>query len=483
MNVKSRNSSIIYFTANATKKAEIKTFDGHDNLVIPVVAALESVMNGLLYTKNEMIKSIQSWNGAPVTVNHPTTDEGVNISANSPSAMEKFNIGHFFNVVYDAGIKGEIWINIEKANKKGFSNIVETFKSGGLMEVSTGLLCEVKHESGIFNNVEYGGIVHTILPDHLALLPNEVGACSIKDGCGAMRTNCQCQGTPEVVTENTDHCKCQDDNKSIENKEGTLRKAFNFLKGKIVTNEIDHSGIREQLQGAIESVLGGNDISTNNPWVVSVTDSFFVYEIKNRLFKKSYLVQGDIVKIGDTSVEVIRQSEYKEISDNVTLNKKEINMLTKEEMIERITANKKASLLNLEQAELEELLANDVEAPELPKVDAPVEPVEAPAETVETVEDVVGNIKNPEVKAVIELAVNAQRKKKADLIADIKINSKLTEDELVGMTIPLLEKVLNSIKPSVYIGRAGAENVPIVNNGFYRPTPLKVYTAEIQEAN
>ena len=419
MNVKSRNSSIIYFTANATKKAEIKTFDGHDNLVIPVVAALESVMNGLLYTKNEMIKSIQSWNGAPVTVNHPTTDEGVNISANSPSAMEKFNIGHFFNVVYDAGIKGEIWINIEKANKKGFSNIVETFKSGGLMEVSTGLLCGVKHESGVFNNVEYGGIVHTILPDHLALLPNEVGACSIKDGCGAMRTNCKCQGTPEVVTENTDHCKCQDDHKSIENEEGTLRKAFNFLKGKIVTNEIADSGRQEKI----------------------------------------------------------------EVEDNITVNDKEINMLTKEKLIEDIISNKKAFLLNLEQAELEKLLANDVEAPELPKVDAPVEPVEAPAETVETVEDVVGNIKNPEVKAVIELAVNAQRKKKADLIADIKINSKLTEDELVGMTIPLLEKVLNSIKPSVYIGRAGAENVPIVNNGFYRPTPLKVYTAEIQEAN
>lgn len=182
--------NIIQFKANITETASMQMLDNEEHLVVPVVAAIETVMNRLLYTKNEMQKSIQGWNGVPITVGHPQTDEGY-ASANSPSMLEKFGIGKFFNVKYDEGIKGEIWINLKNAMKKGFNQIISKLEQGEMMEVSTGLLCEVMETKGVFNSKEYDGMAINILPDHLAVLPNEKGACSIEDGCGAMRTNCE----------------------------------------------------------------------------------------------------------------------------------------------------------------------------------------------------------------------------------------------------------------------------------------------------
>ena len=182
--------NIIQFKANITETATIQMLEGEQHLVVPVVAAIETVMNRLLYTKNEMQKSIQGWNGVPVTAGHPETDNGY-VSANSPSMLEKFGIGKFFNVKYDEGIKGEIWINLKRAMRKGFDQIISKLEQGEMMEVSTGLLCEVMETKGIFNSKEYDAMAINILPDHLAVLPNEIGACSIEDGCGAMRTNCE----------------------------------------------------------------------------------------------------------------------------------------------------------------------------------------------------------------------------------------------------------------------------------------------------
>jgi hypothetical protein len=194
--------NIIQFKANITETATIQMLDNEEHLVVPVVAAIETVMNRLLYTKNEMQKSIQGWNGVPITVGHPETDEGY-ASANSPSMLEKFGIGKFFNVKYDDGIKGEIWINLKNAMKKGFNQIISKLEQGEMMEVSTGLLCEVMETKGVFNSREYDGMAVNILPDHLAVLPNEKGACSIQDGCGAMRTNCE--GSCTCKSKNDSH--------------------------------------------------------------------------------------------------------------------------------------------------------------------------------------------------------------------------------------------------------------------------------------
>ena len=126
------NKTLLVFETNISEKAKTKQFEGQDHLVVPVVAAKEIVMNNLLYPERELKLNIKSWNGVPVTVNHPNKD-GENISVNSPVMLEKFSVGKFFNVKYDRGIKGEIWVNIKQAEEKGFDSVISNLEIGIMM--------------------------------------------------------------------------------------------------------------------------------------------------------------------------------------------------------------------------------------------------------------------------------------------------------------------------------------------------------------
>ena len=58
-------------------------------------------------------------------------------------------------------------------------------KRGEMMEVSTGLFSEIEPKPGVFKGRHYKGVVRNLRPDHLAILPDSIGACSIADGAGA----------------------------------------------------------------------------------------------------------------------------------------------------------------------------------------------------------------------------------------------------------------------------------------------------------
>ena len=58
-----------------------------------------------------------------------------------------------------------------------------------LLEVSTGYWHDGRQHAGSFDGEPYKEVQRSLLPDHLAILPNERGACSVEDGCGTPRTN------------------------------------------------------------------------------------------------------------------------------------------------------------------------------------------------------------------------------------------------------------------------------------------------------
>ena len=181
---------IVFVNALSGTQAGRQVLGGKSHLVIPVIALVEGVLNDLFYSRDQISKFVASWNGRPVPVGHPKNKSGGYISANSPSLEDSTNIGKFFNATHEDGkLKGEIWIDIAKAKALGFGGIVSHFEKGLMMEVSTGLYADSIQEAGTFNGTDYTGIAQHIRPDHLALLPHDVGACSIEDGCGAMRTH------------------------------------------------------------------------------------------------------------------------------------------------------------------------------------------------------------------------------------------------------------------------------------------------------
>lgn len=157
-----------HITANIEDTPRLDTFEGRQHVVVPVIMARVGVeMNGGVIPNEEMMP--ESWNGVPVTVGHPRDASGY-ISANSPGTLETFAVGRIFNAHMNEGrLRAEAWIDTSRATDE----LISAIQSGAPMDVSTGYFSQTV-------NGEY----RDIKPDHLALLPNEQGACSWQDGCG-----------------------------------------------------------------------------------------------------------------------------------------------------------------------------------------------------------------------------------------------------------------------------------------------------------
>lgn len=75
---------------------------------------------------------------------------------------------------------------------KVFASHVTDSDSDGrmnLLEVSTGYWHDGRQQAGSFDGEPYREVQRSLLSDHLAILPNERGACSVNDGCGTPRVN------------------------------------------------------------------------------------------------------------------------------------------------------------------------------------------------------------------------------------------------------------------------------------------------------
>lgn len=198
------------------------SFDGREHLVVPVVMIVDGVLNDALVTHEEYGKYVASWDGRPVPVRHPQKN-GQYVSANAVDVLQKTVIGQILNTRAEAGkLKAEAWLDVEKAARLGYGDLVSNLEAGQTVEVSTGYFSDEETRSGSFNGNSYSKIHRNLRPDHLALLPDEVGACSIADGCGTrvntrkntmdktkdafttlaaalgFRANCNCNGDDEM---------------------------------------------------------------------------------------------------------------------------------------------------------------------------------------------------------------------------------------------------------------------------------------------
>jgi hypothetical protein len=197
----------LQFSGNATT-GQVKeiTHAGRRYLVSPVVALREGILNDIYVSAAEFGRFAASWQGRAVPISHPKAADGSPISANTPDIWANDVLGHLWNVEVDNGaLKGEIWIDLDKAQLMGprATAIVAKLRANESMEVSTGYFCEMEVKPGQFNGKSYTGVAHNIRPDHLALLPDETGACSWADGCGTPRVNadCGCKGDQPMSDE------------------------------------------------------------------------------------------------------------------------------------------------------------------------------------------------------------------------------------------------------------------------------------------
>jgi hypothetical protein len=165
-----------------------KKHQGKEHLVVPVVMMVEGVHIGsfgpLFHSIDELGKFPESWNGRPVVINHPSIG-GQYVSANDPEIMDKQTVGYIYNTCVKDGKKlaAEAWIDEEKLRLLS-EEILTQIQAGIPLEVSLGMFLEEELTPGDWNEEHYESIARNLRPDHLALLPGAVGACSLIDGCG-----------------------------------------------------------------------------------------------------------------------------------------------------------------------------------------------------------------------------------------------------------------------------------------------------------
>lgn len=168
---------------------KIQKLDGEDYYVVPVVMARDDVvMNEAVFPEEEWLDI--AWDGVPVTIRHPETPDGGFMSANSPQARERYWVGTLFNTKAETGkLKGEAWLSA-KALKAKAPMIIDALNQGKNIDVSTGYFADVVPQDGTMNGRKFTARHTNVVPDHLALLPDQDGACSWADGCG-VRANQQ----------------------------------------------------------------------------------------------------------------------------------------------------------------------------------------------------------------------------------------------------------------------------------------------------
>ena len=175
-------------TANISGKVRRETLHGRSYLVAPLSLIVPGVLNGskgpLFYSEEDTAAGADAWNGIPIVVDHPTHN-GTPVSARSPQVLEKAQIGTVFQTTMNGKLIAEGWFD-EELTKKVDSRVSSALNNGAEMELSTGLYTtdEPAQSGAVHNGKPYTAIARNHRPDHLAVLPDSIGACSVNDGCG-----------------------------------------------------------------------------------------------------------------------------------------------------------------------------------------------------------------------------------------------------------------------------------------------------------
>ena len=177
--------------ANLSGKARRTNVNGREYIVAPLTMIVPGVLNGsqgaLYYPPSEVARSADAWNGIPLVVRHPVAANGDHVSGRDPEVLARQGIGHVYKVANNGKLTAEGWFDVE-ATRRVDNRVLQRLEAGQPIELSTGLYTdnEPAENGAHYNGSPYTHVARNYRPDHLAILPDQRGACSIKDGCGVL---------------------------------------------------------------------------------------------------------------------------------------------------------------------------------------------------------------------------------------------------------------------------------------------------------
>ena len=160
-------------------------------VIAPGIMAIAGVMNGALLPREELPASVPMWDKVPIVLQHPRKD-GAFVPVATPGADTR-QIGFVSNVSLDGDkLRAEYWFDTEQiANIEEATGLIESVEAGQMIEQSTGYMFDFVANAGggTWKGRPYSVTQRNIKPDHVAILPKGIGACSIADGCGVLQVN------------------------------------------------------------------------------------------------------------------------------------------------------------------------------------------------------------------------------------------------------------------------------------------------------
>lgn len=410
---------------------QTRVLDGQEYWVAPTVMMAEGVWNGsqgaLFYPEQELKKPIQAWNQKPVTISHPADASGNFISAANPGIIEKRTVGFLLNTRYDKKQRTESWINKKKADVVE-PRVAQAICDSKVMEVSTGLFFDTDGKPGVWNSKQYVGTAIDHRPDHLALLPDEIGACSIADGAGLLQVNSATKQHPLA---------------------------------RLLVNELSHGKIYSLLDSKLRELRGkGMDI-----YIMDVFADYFVFMQDGKMYRMNYSSGSDAVEVNPTVVEVTETRVFSPVANTDSSQGKEKKMIITPERsaaVTKLIANSawaesdREFLSNLDDTKFNQLAANSrsltpptVNNEPAPAPAAPSAPAPAAPATPLTLEQFLASAPDhlkPQVATLSEgqAVMNALRQKTIQTITANSAN-KLTPEQLNRFDTGTLQGIADTL--------------------------------------
>jgi len=261
-----------------------------------------------------------------LVVNHPTAPDGTPISARSPEVP---TVGRVYRTQYSTFQRhnqtltraaAELWIDVAQAQALGGEAVqaMTMLETQTPLEVSTAFYSEAEQTPGTFQGVPYVEVHRNLLADHLALLPNSLGACDFQMGCGAPRVcaqSCTChhEGTPmeqrpahppRGLVANTLEWLGQLEAAAV----ARFKQWRQREEAALATNQTDND-IRQALYSALARELGV-DATMIFIEALDIASQTFTFSQGERLMQRSWTVEDGQIALTEGAQDVQRQTTY-----------------------------------------------------------------------------------------------------------------------------------------------------------------------------
>lgn len=396
--------------------------EGRPHLVVNGAILGEDVIEGnrgpIFYPDDENAAAVPQWDHMPIVLDHPTTG-----SARTVSYLNASKVGVVLNTAHDTKakkVRPEFWFDKERT-KELAPTVYENILNKRPVETSSGLFMGLDQSAGTFNGKPYTGVARKQRPDHVAVLPNKVGAYSVAMGGGIFANS-----APDVDTET----------RTILAR--TLAHRLNGVNQgeSLVVNELSFDQVSCRLAKALASTYGEKGRYWDG-WIEAVFSAYVVfYDGKGKTWKQEYTASDSGVTLSGKAVEVVRTVEYEPVDgaeddneDAVSNSSRESQTVDKTQIITDLVTNQgyaetdKVWMNKLEPAELK-LLPSKKPAPQVNNAATP------PAGGTLTLAQLVAN-SSPSDQAMyadMQATYNAEKVKLVDKISKAPGNRFRPED-------------------------------------------------------